>query len=406
MFSKKILGRTLGAIGLAGLLVLSLRSPDRGSSNLRMLMEPDGTGVWHGLIEDFQAQHPDVRVQLIEGPPATNTREDMYATSFLSGAGAYDVVYCDVIWTPKFAAAGWLLDLTDRLSANDRVEFLTADLNAGFYQGRLYRIPAFSDAGTLYYRKDLVAAPPETFDDLERLSNAHRSPTRWGFLWQGKQYEGLITVFLEVLWGYGGDWIDASTREVLLDRPEALQALRFLMRSIGTISPPAVTTYIEEDTRNLFQNDRAIFLRNWPYVWRLMADSPMRTEDRVGVAPVVHAAGRQPAATAGGWGFAISRFTQSPEAAWRFVEFLTRPEQLRKVQLRMGRIPARKSLVPPEFLPILQSARLRPPIPEYAQASDILQRWLSAALTGRAEPEQALKQAARETRLLLGGHGS
>jgi trehalose/maltose transport system substrate-binding protein len=407
MFSKKILGRTLGAIGLAALLVLSLRSTDRyGSSNLRMLMEPDGTGVWHGLIEDFQAQHPDIRVQLIEGPPATNTREDMYATSFLSGAGSYDVVYCDVIWTPKFAAAGWLLDLTDRLSASDRMEFLTADLNAGFYQGRLYRIPAFSDAGTLYYRKDLVPVPPETFDDLERLSEAHRSPTRWGFLWQGKQYEGLITVFLEVLWGYGGDWIDASTREVLLDRPEALQALRFLMRSIGTISPPAVTTYIEEDTRNLFQNDRAIFLRNWPYVWRLMADSPMRIENRVGIAPVVHAAGRQPAATAGGWGFAISRFTQSPEAAWRFVEFLTRPEQLRKVQLRMGRIPARKSLVPPEFFPILQSAHLRPPIPEYAQASDILQRWLSSALTGRAEPEQALKQAARETRLLLGGHGS
>ena len=163
-------------------------------------MEPDGTGVWHSLIEDFQAQHPDVRVQLIEGPPATNTREDMYATSFLSGASSYDVVYADVIWTPKFAAAGWLLDLSERLSASDRVEFLTADLNAGFYKGRLYRIPAFSDAGTLYYRKDLVPAPPETFDELERLSEAHKSPTRWGFLWQGKQYEGLITVF----WKYCG----------------------------------------------------------------------------------------------------------------------------------------------------------------------------------------------------------
>ena len=191
-----------------------------------------------------------------------------------------------------------------------------------------------------------------------------------------------------------------------MDRPEALQALHFLMRSIGTISPPAVTTYIEEDTRNLFQNDRAVFLRNWPYVWRLMADSPLRTEGRVGIAPVAHAPGRKSAATAGGWGFAISRFTKSPEAAWKFVEFLTRPEQLQRVQLRMGRIPARKSLVPPEFIPILESARLRPPIPEYAQASDILQRWLSAALTGRAQPEQALEQAARETRLLLGGDGS
>ena len=68
----------------------------------------------------------------------------------------------------------------------------------------------------------------------------------------------------------------------------------------------------------------------------------------------------------------------------------------------MGRIPARRHLVPPEFVPILESARPRPAIPEYAQASDILQRWLSAALTGRADPAEALHRAAQETRLLLG----
>jgi multiple sugar transport system substrate-binding protein len=68
----------------------------------------------------------------------------------------------------------------------------------------------------------------------------------------------------------------------------------------------------------------------------------------------------------------------------------------------MGLIPARKSLVPPEFAAILRSARMRPPIPEYAPASDILQRWVSAALTDRAEPRDALKRAAEETRALLG----
>jgi multiple sugar transport system substrate-binding protein len=328
----------------------------------------------------------------------------MYTTSFLSGAAGYDIVYCDVIWTPKFAAAGWLLDLTDRLSEKDREEFLAADLMAGYYEGRLYRIPAFSDAGVLYYRKDLIGRPPETFEEVEALSREFSSPERWGFLWQGKQYEGLVTVFLEILWGYGGDWIDANTRKVLLDGPEANQALEFLRKSVGTISPPAITTYIEEDTRNLFQNGRAVFLRNWPYVWTLMKGSPMRVEDRVGVAPVVHAPGEEPASTLGGWGFAISRFTQDPEKAWQFVEFLTRPEQLTKIQARMGRIPARKNLVPPEFAPILRAARMRPPIPEYAQASDILQRWLSAALTRRVEPRQALDEAARETRLLLGSN--
>ena len=370
-----------------------------------MLMEPDGTGAWRSLIDDFQVQHQNIQVQLVEGPPATNAREDMYSTSFLSGDSAYDIVYCDVVWVPKFAAAGWLLDLTERLSSSDREDFLRADLTASFYKGRLYRIPAYTDAGVFYYRKDLVSNPPATFDELDTTARALMTPERWGFLWQGKQYEGLVTVFLEILWGYGGDWIDAESHKVFLDRPEAVQALEYLKGTVGTISPPAVNTYIEEDTRILFQNGRAVFMRNWPYVWTLMAKGPRDMRDRVGMTTVVHASGREPAATLGGWGFAISKFTKNPEAAWQFVEFLTRPEQLAKIQVRLGRIPARKSLVPSELARILDSARMRPPIPEYGEASDILQRWLSAALTGRVEPQQALNEAARETRVLLGGNG-
>jgi multiple sugar transport system substrate-binding protein len=120
------------------------------------------------------------------------------------------------------------------------------------------------------------------------------------------------------------------------------------------------------------------------------------------MAPVVHAPGHASAGTLGGWGFAISRFTRNPDTAWQLVQFLTSPEQLSKIQARLGRIPARKALVPASFAPMLATARMRPPIPEYARASDILQRWLSAALTDRVTPESALSHAARETRSLLG----
>ena len=110
---------------LAGLFVLSLRGPGGNGSDLSMLMEPDGTGVWRDLISQFQDLHPNIRVRLIEGPPATNTREDMYSTSFLSGSAAYDIVYCDVVWVPKFAAAGWLLDLTSRQSPAELEDYQT-----------------------------------------------------------------------------------------------------------------------------------------------------------------------------------------------------------------------------------------------------------------------------------------
>ena len=152
---------------LAILFAYSLRDPKTGEqAGLSILMEPDGTGVWRDLIVDFNREYPGPPVRLIEGPPATNTREDLYATSFLSGDASYDIVYCDSIWVAKFAAAGWLRDLTDRLTVSDRLDFLPAELEAGSYRNKLYRMPAFTDAGVLYYRKDLVEKPPETFAEL------------------------------------------------------------------------------------------------------------------------------------------------------------------------------------------------------------------------------------------------
>ena len=390
------------AVLLAILLALSLRRPSPEASSLSILMEPDGTGVWRDLVEQFQQKHPDIAVQFVEGPPSTDTREDMYSTSFLGGESGFDVIFSDVIWIPKFAAAQWLLDLTGRLSAADREDFLPADLQGGTYQGRLYRVPALTDAGLLYYRKDLVPVPPSTFEEFLVYARELKTADRWGFVWQGKQYEGLVTFYLEVLWGYGGEWIDPESRSVHLDEPEAAKALTFMMDLLGSgLSPPGVTTYSEEDTRNIFQSGHSVFLRNWLYVAQLIGQDGGIRKDQVAFVPMVHAANQKSAASLGGWGFAISRFTRNAEASWQLVEFLTRPESLAQLQKRAGRVPARKSQIPAEFLPIVISARPRPAIPEYAQASDILQRSLSAALTGRETADEALRKAAVQTRLLL-----
>jgi len=385
------------------LLILSVRPANTGSnrSELSLLTEPDGTGVWHRLVDRFNQGHPAIPVRLVEGPAATDTRQDMYSTAFLAGSGGYDIVYCDVIWVPKFAAAGWLLDISNQWNSGERDEFLTADIEAGTYKGRLYRIPAFADAGLLYYRTDLVPSPPATFEDLFRLASLTQREGRWGFVWQGKQYEGLVANFLEVLWGFGGDWITDDGR-VLVDAPEGIAALRFLVKTIGSISPPGVTTYMEEDTRSIFQSGRAVFMRNWFYAAAAMDQSKSTVRGHVGFVPMVHAAGSS-AATLGGWGFAISSRTPHPDAAVDFVKFMTAPEQMIELLKTSGYIPARKSLVPPEFRTVLEHARFRPRIPEYAQASDILQRWVSAALSGSISPENALTHAAKETRVLLGG---
>ena len=137
---------------------------------------------------------------------------------------------------------------------------------------------------------------------------------------------------------------------------------------IGDISPPGVTTYAEEEARNIFQNGRSVFLRNWLYVWGLLDRSTAIRRDQVGFVPMVHLPGNRSAATLGGWGFAISRFTDDAAAAWRLVEFLTRPNPSLE-SATLGRVSARRSQVPAELLPILRMRDLDRH-PGVRQASD------------------------------------
>ncbi len=251
-------------------------------------MEPDGRGAWRELFDRFEAENPGIRVNLIEGPASTDVREDLYVNALLSGSGDYDLVYADVIWVPKFAAAGWLEDLTERWDEWD--DYVPASIAGVTVDGRIYRVPTQLNGGLLYYRKDLLekvgAEPPKTFAELWALSEELESDGTWGYVWQGKQYEGLVCNYLEILKGFGGSWVDAETGEIGLGEPAAARALEFLRDSVGTISPPGVTTYAEEESRLLFQSGGAVFLRNWPYVYKSMAAEGGEMLKNVGIAPM------------------------------------------------------------------------------------------------------------------------
>lgn len=411
-------------LGILGVFVLFYAFHLKGRSvpsqrvTIRFLGGPDNGGGWKEIIRRFEKANPSIHVEMVEGPAATNTREDMYSAAFLAGESTYDLVYMDIIWVPKFAAAGWIVPLDDRFPPKKQEAFLPGDMSGSRYQGKTYRVPMRSDAGMLYYRKDLLEQggikPPETWDELVEIASKLQNPPKlWGFVFQGKQYEGLITNFLEIVWGAGGELIDEEGR-VLIDQPEAVSALKWLrdVVSVYRITPPGVTTYQEEEARHIFQEGKAVFMRNWPYAWTLCQKKGSPVKGRIGIIPMVHKSGHQSAATLGGWGFGISRFSAHPDEAWRFIEFATGEEGQRILHFQNGAIPTRHSLFQdPDILKespyyrdlyrILLTARPRPVHPRYSQISDILQRHVSASLIGKENPEEALKSAAREIRDVL-----
>ncbi|HEY9833192.1 MAG TPA: ABC transporter substrate-binding protein [Stenomitos sp.] len=372
------------------------------------------------IVEDFEKENPGIHLEIIEAPNATDLTENLYTAAFILGDSPYDLVYMDVIWTGKFAAAGWLLDLSDRISEDELKAFMDKDVEAGRYKGKLYRIPLRSDAGMLYYRTDLLAQigakPPETFEDLIQISQLLQTEkaTRWGYVWQGAQYEGLPAMFVEILEGFGGFWVNSETNEIGLDQPEAIQAVKFLRSVIDkSISPPGVTSYREEDTRRLFVSGESAFLRNWPYVWATANEQSSEIKGKVGIKPMVHLPGAKSGACLGGWGMGIAKTSKHPQEAWKAIQYFTSQEAQRRFTLETASISSRRDLFSdpeiitkyphyPKFQQLVESAVLRPPIAQYAQASDILQRYLNAALSNRSlSVEKTMKAAANETRNLL-----
>ncbi|WP_019509222.1 ABC transporter substrate-binding protein [Pleurocapsa sp. PCC 7319] len=384
---------------------------------IKTLIRADEAQQLQPLVTKFNQQHSDIKFQIVEAPSDSNQVEDLYTSSFLLGNSPYDLVYMDIVWTPKFAAAGWLKDVSERLSEDELTQYLEGDIAGGMYQDKLYRIPFRSDAGMLYYRQDLLTQagyePPETFSDLLTISQdlQQQGLADWGYVWQGKQYEGLAAMFVEILAGNGAFWVNPDTLEVGLDEPKAVQAVDFLRTTITkNISPPGVTTYAEDETRLLFQNGKTVFLRNWPYVYSLALQSPIA--GKYNIKPMVHAVGNNSGACLGGWGLGISQSSKHPDAAWQVIKFLSSEDSQREFILETGFVPSRTNLFNdpeivakysyyPKLLKVVQSSALRPPIAQYAQASDILQRYLSAAITGKMTSEKAMQAAAKETRSLL-----
>ena len=76
-------------------------------------------------------------------------------------------------------------------------------------------------------------------------------------------------------------------KKVTINNPNAITALDAAQSWIGTISPTGVSTYGEEEARNIWQAGNAAFMRNWPYAYALGADpkSPVSGKFDVTVLP-------------------------------------------------------------------------------------------------------------------------
>lgn len=274
-------------------------------------------------------------VKLFTLPQSTTDLLGLYRQMFAARSADVDIINVDVVWPGMIK--DHLIDLKPYSKGVEKEHFPSIVAN-NTVDGKLIAMPWFTDAGLLYYRKDLLEKygekPPATWEQLaataRKIQDAERkagNADMQGFVFQAKAYEGLTCDAVEWIASYGGGNIVDASGKITVNNPQAAKALTTAASWIGTIAPTGVLNYGEEDARGVFQNGNAVFMRNWPYAWSLGNGGDSKIKDKIGVSALPKGGeGGKNAATLGGWQLAVSKYSKEQKLAAELVMYLTSKE--------------------------------------------------------------------------------
>lgn len=271
-------------------------------------------------------------VNLFTAPQSTTDILALYRQLFAARSTDIDIIMTDVVWPGQIK--DHLIDLTQYSNGAEKAHFPAIVAN-NTIDGKLLAMPWFTDAGLLFYRKDLLekygVTAPKTWEEMaaaaKKIQDGERAAGNssfHGFVFQGRAYEGLTCNALEWIASFGGGTIVEPDGAISINNANAAKALSTAASWVGTISPRGVLNYAEEEARGVFQSGNAAFMRNWPYAWSLGNGEGSAIRGKIGVAPLPSGeAGGSGAATLGGWQLAVSRYSRHPEVAADLVMYLT-----------------------------------------------------------------------------------
>ena len=373
----------------------------------------DATGATDVMVEEFEKQNPNIEIEFREMPTDTGAQHDAYVTMLNAESSEIDVFDIDVIWPAEFAQAGYVLPL-DRFIEKDGInmdDYNQGPVTAATFNGKQWAMPKFIDTGMLFYRSDMVSEAPKTWDDLMTQASELKGQdgTKFGYLMQAKQYEGLVTNAVEFVGSYGGAFIDENG-EVVINSPEAIKGISKMVEIANSdFVPGNINTFTEVESHTAFIEGQSPFIRNWPYQFSLANDEEQsKIVGNVEVAPLPEGDAGS-ASALGGWMAAINKFSEHPQEAWEFLKFMTGEEGQKIDAIEGSHAPTLPALFEDEeiieanpffgeegFQTALEAAVSRPVAPNYPEISEIIQIHISKAIAGEETPEEAAAAMEKE----------
>jgi len=345
---------------------------------VKFAVQADPTEALNEIVAAFNASSDMYEVEAVVMTNDSGSMHDQLMNSLSSQSGEYDLISMDVVWAGEFAAAGYLQPLNSMIKdAGWKVtDFNAGSMASGKYKGKNYVLPYFSDLGFLYYRADIVSAEDAavlesgdyTWTDFLAMAEqyAGQEGTKYGHVYQSKQYEGLTCNVNE----FTQNWSDVEG---------GLEIMKAFADSDAT--PIDILTYTEGETHSAYLNGETVFARNWPYMNGMAGSGEYPVKlDQVGYAPLPNGG------TVGGWILGMNANSVNQEGAVEFLKFIAGPEG-QKINATVGSyLPGFNALLEDEdvlasnalltnvaFQKALSTTIARPVAANYAEVSDTIQ---------------------------------
>ena len=381
------------------------------------------------IARDFEAKNPDIKI--VMEYVGYDYIHDKIVTGMAAKPPAYDASMIDVIWPDEFIKAGYLLDVTNRITPEMKSGIFPAAFNGVTRNGKVYGMPWLMDVKYFMYNQDIlqqagITAPPNTWEELVDQAKIikQKGLVEFPIDWSWNQKEGVVCDFTALLFGNGGTFVDANGKPAF-NNEKGVQVLTWMKQTLDDgLSNPSSISSDENAVRDTFIAGKTAFAVNWLNQY---SDSNDATKSQIpGKAafapmPVFKAgadAGIKSSSVDGSSSFGIMATTPYPDQVWKFLTYLTSNEVQTKFSAEMlpiwqddfkgDKLDTLKAATPtnpvtvPAFLGQFPYANERPTVAYYNEASAALQLAIQEALTGIKTPQQALDDAAAKWVQLAG----
>ncbi|VAW01494.1 Maltose/maltodextrin ABC transporter, substrate binding periplasmic protein MalE [hydrothermal vent metagenome] len=391
------------------------------TATVRVIMEevPD-TDIVSAMVADFNAVYPDITIE-IEAMPYDQMR-DRVVSSFLASDPTFDLIIVDNPWMYDFASAGFLEDLTSRISSTDGYDYedFSEPLRTiAEVDGGIFGIPFYNYGLSLIYRADLYEAAgleaPTSLEEFGAAAAALTTADMAGIAMQPQKGYKIFEEWANYLFAAGGAIQDADNK-VILDSPEARTALETYIEFYNSYAPQnSLNWSFDESLRAVAGGQAAQMISyNWMLPTLNSPDGP--AGDLTGEFKVAEVPGGK--SVLGAWYWSLPENSNVKDAAWTFVSWISGKEQA-TARVIAGGAPVRASVMnDPDVwsqgfgeeyyttvAAILEDAMPLADGPNAEEMINVVGEELNAAVAGQKSVDAAITDAAARAQEVLNQGG-